>query len=210
MDVAVTTVVTDPAGKEKRRSQSTVHLVFHGSNQQAERFSFNSRSGWFNTGALRDSHTGTFAVFVAFSRLVPKKDSEDRLEIRQEPPGQGFLIRSPNRDCHDFEMSDRGLYPTRYCSSAEFHAGSDPSGALTLERFSLEIANLPAPAKIAYLGDVRVRRMHAEGDIQKAYLPKDPRPFFIPKRVATTIATDKGNIVLTNVYTLTADRARKK
>ncbi|HYM12281.1 MAG TPA: hypothetical protein VEU62_16215, partial [Bryobacterales bacterium] len=90
-----------------------------------------------------------------------------------------------------------------------FYAGGDPDGDLTLERFALEISNLPAAAKIAYLGDVQIRRIHAEGDIQKAYLPKDPKPFFIPKRVATSIETDKGSIVLTNVYTLTADRLRK-
>jgi len=200
MDVAVTTVITDPGGHEKRRSQSSVHFVFHGYNPQAEKYSFDSRSGWFNTGALRDSFTGDFAVSEAFSRLAPKKDSGSELEIRQDRPGQVVPIRASTRDCHEFEMSDRVLYPKRYCPSVEFNVGTDSTGDLTIERFTLEIGNLPAPAKIAYLGAVQIRRIRAEGDIQKAYMPNDRQPFFVPKRVVTSIGTDKGTIVLTNIY----------
>jgi uncharacterized protein len=38
MEVAVTTVITDPAGKEKRHSQSSIRFVLHGYSRQAERF----------------------------------------------------------------------------------------------------------------------------------------------------------------------------
>ena len=183
--------------------------MFHGYSHQAGKFSFNSHSGWFNTSALRDSLSGDYAVFEAFSLLAPKKD--DELEIRQGRPGQGFVIRtSARRDCHEFEMQERVLFPQKYCPSVEFDADMDSTGRLTLNRFTLEVGNLPAPAKIAYLGTVQIRSIRAEGDIQKAYLPNDPQPFFIPKRVVTSIGTDKGNIILTNVYTLTTSRVRKK
>ncbi len=210
MDVTVTTVITDRAGREKRRSQSSVHFLFHGYNQQAEKFSFDSHSGWFNTGALRDSFSGDLAVFAAFGELAPKKNGDADFEmIQQDLPGQGIFIKTSDPDCHDFEMSDRFLYPKKYCSSVEFHVGTDSAGQLSVERFTLQIGNLPAAGKIVYLGAVQIRSIRAEGDIQKAYLPNDPLPFLVPRQVVTSIETDKGKIVLTNLYTLPVDRARK-
>jgi hypothetical protein len=47
---------------------------------------------------------------------------------------------------------------------------------------------------------------YSEGDVQKGFLPGDPRPFLVPKRVVTMIETDKGKIVLTNEHTLAAKK----
>jgi hypothetical protein len=211
LDVAVTTVLTDPAGKEKRRSQSSAHLLFHGYNREADRFSFVANSGWFASGALRDSLSGDYAVFEAFSRFAPKMDGGTAFETRQQQrPGQALLVSAPGPDCHDFSMGEGVLYPHKHCSSVEFRVGSDSTGSPTVEGFSLEILNLPAPAKIPYLGAVQIRGIHAEGDIQKSHLPNDPQPFFIPRRVTTSIVTDKGTIALTNAYTLKASPVRKK
>lgn len=203
MEVAVTTVVTDAAGREKRHGQSSIRFVFHGYNQQAQRFTFDSRSGWFNTGALRDSQSGNFAVFEALSLLAPKNDSKEEFEIQWA--GRELTIRrAVSRDCHGFTMRDGVLYPQEYCPSVEVRASSEAAGVLTLERFALDVGNLPGAGKIGYLGAVEVRRFHAEGELQKAYLRGDPQPFYIPKRVVTTIGTDRGNVVLTNVYTVAA------
>ena len=65
MTVAVTTVVTDPAGKVKHRSHSQVHMFFRGCNAQAGKFSLRGDSGWFNPGALRDRVSGDMAAFFS-------------------------------------------------------------------------------------------------------------------------------------------------
>ena len=71
MDVAVTTTVTDKAGRPKQKAQGTVHMIFSGYNQQADRFTVHANSGIFSYGALRDSMTGNMAVFVAAIFLAP-------------------------------------------------------------------------------------------------------------------------------------------
>lgn len=210
MQVTVTTSVMDASGKEKRHQTSTVQFVFHGYNQQAQRFSFNTRSGWFNTGALRDSEPGDFAVFEAFSAMVPSKQNESRMKIAAEDGG-GFRIDMPAMtDCRDFEMNPGALYPHKFCPSVQLQVSVDAAGAPSLERFGMDVGNLPAVGRIAYLGAVEVRRIHAEGNTQQALLPGDPQPFFVPKAVVTTIETDKGRVVLSNLYKLSAVRLRKK
>ena len=55
---------------------------------------------------------------------------------------------------------------------------------------------------LPYLGEGNVRRFHANGELQQVTLPDDPRPFLIPKRVITTVESEKGTIVVTNDYKL--------
>jgi hypothetical protein len=204
MDVAVQTIVTDASGNPKRRAQSTVRFLFHGYNQQAGSFQFEARGSWFNGGPMHDSLAGDFAVLDALRRLAPnaKRSPGDEPVIHPDPSGKGFLVRAVQQDCDPFETNERFLYPTHYCTSVEVRITNGPDGALAIESFSLDMRNLPAPAKIPYLGAVQLKRFRAEGDIQKAWLPNDPSPFFVPKRVVTTIDTDKGRIVVTNAYTL--------
>jgi hypothetical protein len=73
----------------------------------------------------------------------------------------------------------------------------------------VDISELPAPGKMPYLGDVKILKIHSEGEVQEARMTDDPRPFLIPKRVVTTIETDKGTMTVTNAYTLRAEPARK-
>src|SRR5579872_2352079 len=191
MDVTVTTAVTNAAGKEKHRATSTVLFVFKGYNQEAGHFSFNGHSGWFNTWALRDSLTGHFAAYIAGTRLAPKKGEPQNIEIR-EPR----LVLSHDENCAPFELLPRFLYPKRTCASAEFRLGDDG----TFKHFTLNMTNLPAQAKVVYLGDVRITGFHVEEDFQQSFLPGDPKPFLLPKRVETTVTTDRGKIVISNVY----------
>ena len=199
MDVAVTTVVTDAKGKEKRRAQSTVHFLFHGYNLKTERFSFSARSGWFSTRALHDSMIGDWAVFQAIGMLAPARDHV-QLDVRTDPAGPGFAIHGANIGCHEFVMDEHWLIPRKSCPEVSLHSAVDEKGGATLDRFTMEVGPLPVPAKIGYLGDVQVNKLHIEGEIQKTYLPNDSSPFLIPRKVVTTFTTDTGSIVITNEY----------
>jgi hypothetical protein len=204
MDVAVTTVVTDAKGKQKRNLRSTVLLVFKGYNQETGRFSFQGRSGWFNTGALRDSLSGDFAAFIAATYLAPKKDEPPphHLEVRQPAnPGEPYVITGHEPECPKFELIERRLFPKHTCGSVEFRLIREGSDDLMFQHFSLDNGSLPAPAKTVYFGDAQVTSFRFEVDFQKTLLPGDPVPFLLPKQTVTTIATDKGKIVITNVYT---------
>src|SRR6266852_399313 len=72
MSVAVTTVVTDGAGKVKHRTQSTVNMVFNGYNKGSGKFSLHANSGILNSGALRDSVSGDLAAFFAGGLITNK------------------------------------------------------------------------------------------------------------------------------------------
>jgi hypothetical protein len=208
MNVDVTTVITDAKGKTKRRTHSTVLFVFKGYNQEAGKFTFYGRSGWFNTAALRDSLTGHFSAYLAATYLAPKKGEPHRLEIHQPShSGEPFLVTAHDSPCSDLVLHERFLFPKQACGSAEFRLRPDSTDFAVFQHFSLDLGHVPARSKVPYLGDVQITSFQAEEDFQKAFLPGDPQPFLLPEKVVTTIATDRGQIVITNLY---APKVQKK
>ncbi len=210
MDVAVSTVVKDSAGKQKRNANSTVRFLFRGYNGESQRWSFRSSSGMFSTRILHDSLGGNFALMDAFTALAPRGADTLPLIIDDRPAGTPFVVRSANKDCHDFTMTGQFTYPDKKCPEVAFYMGRDPAGELSIERFTVDVGALPALGKVPYLGDAQVLKIHADGEVQQARLPDDPKPFLIPKRVTTTIESDRGTVTVTNAYTLAAQTARKK
>jgi hypothetical protein len=201
MSVAVTTVVTDAAGKERHRGQSTVSMVFHGYNQQSGKFSLHANSGFFNTGALRDSLSGDLAAFFAGLYLVPKKDSTRSIEIRQPAEaGKPVLVVVKDGECPALELLARWLFPPHPCGTAQFSLTAEGNGDPMFQRFSFESSGRPAAAKIAYLGDVQLQSFHAAVDFQKGFLPGDPKPFLWPLQAVTAAITSKGTVTITNRY----------
>ena len=129
MSVVVTTVVTDAAGKEKHRGQSTVSMVFNGYSQESGKFSLRASSGILNTGALRDSMSGDLAAFYAGFFLVPKKESPRTIEVRQpDGPGKPVLVVVKDGECRAMELMARWMFPEHPCGTARFSltaAGND-------------------------------------------------------------------------------------
>src|SRR5579883_226840 len=199
MDVAVTTVVADARGREKRHTHSTVRLLFRGYNQQGERFSMRAQAGLFSYRLLHDSMAGDLAIFRAFSLLGVAREAQASWTLTEDRAG--LRVRSAPVHCSGFIM-DGELFPKHDCAAAEFQLGRDAAGELTVDGFSLDSTNLPAAGKVRYLGPVQVRRYHVEGNLQNGYLADDPRPFLVPKHVVATIETDKGTIVVTDDHTV--------
>jgi hypothetical protein len=203
MDVLVKAVVTDAKGKTKRNAKSNVQFVFSGYNAKAETYSFRSTAGFMSLRILHDSIAGNFAVINAFSRLTPHGSNPAEVTIEPGGSDDSFIIRSKAAaDCHGFSMSAKFLYGEHYCYAAVFHVARDAGGKLAVQDFAVDIEQLPARGKVRYLGEGQVRKIHSDGEVQEVRMSDDPRPFLIPKRVTTTIETDKGAVVVTNSYTL--------
>jgi len=203
MDVLVKTVVTDAKGKTKRDARSNVQFVFRGYSAGTEKYSFRSTAGFMSLRILHDSFAGNLAAINAFSRLTPHGSNPAEVTIDPGGPGGSFIIRSKAAaDCHGFSMSSEFLYGEHYCYSAVFRVTRDTAGKLAVQDFAVDIERLPAPGKVRYLGEAQVRKIHSDGEVQEARMGDDPRPFLIPKRVTTTIETDKGAVVVTNDYRL--------
>jgi hypothetical protein len=202
MSVVVTTVVTGPAGKVKHRGESSVSMVFHGYNQASGKFSLRGNSGWFNTGALRDSMSGDLAAFFCAFYLIPKKDARQHREIQQPAePGKPLLVVVKDAACPAMELMARWLFPKKPCGSAQFSLTAGANDDLMFQHFGFDSAGPPAAASIAYLGDVQLTAFHAGVDFQKGFLPGDPQPFLWPKETVTSATTDKGTVTITNRYT---------
>jgi hypothetical protein len=210
MDIAVTTVVKDASGKQKRNATSTVRLLFRGYNAQAGRWSFHANSGLMARRILYDSMGGSLAVFDAFTSIAPRPEGELRIVVEGGEAGAPFVVRVTDPKCTVFEMKGSYPYPNRSCNMSTFHVKRDAAGALAIDHFTLDILRLPASGKTPYLGYGTIRKVHVEGEVQEVRVAADTKPFLIPKRVITTVETDKGMLVVTNAYTLKAEPAKKK
>ncbi|SPE42032.1 exported hypothetical protein [Candidatus Sulfopaludibacter sp. SbA3] len=201
MSVVVTTVVTDGAGKVKHQGQSTVRMVFHGYNQASGKWSFRGNSGWFNTGALRDSISGEFAAFYAAGFLLPPKKPAQNIEIQQpSEPGKPVLVVMKDGACPELQLMPRWMFPKVFCGSGQFSLAVDAGDDLTFQHFNFDSAGRPSAAKVPYLGDVQLTGFHAAVDFQKEFLPGDKSPYLWTKETVSTIVTNKGKVTITNQY----------
>ena len=193
MDVAVTTTVRNAAGKTTKTSHSTVHVLFKGYSLRTHHFSFQGNSGWFSTGSLRDSFSGNFAAFMAAGMIA---DPPEGAEVRVEPG----LVSVRTMACKSTELMEQYPIPKHFCGTVSYRLGADTDGGPVFEHFTLDLAGLPARAKLAYLGEVEISGYRIDGDFQKALLPGDPKPFLLPGKIVTSITTNKGNLESTNDY----------
>jgi hypothetical protein len=200
MSVAVTTVVTDGAGKVKHQGQSTVGMVFNGYNQGSGKFSLRANSGMFNAGALRDSLSGDLAAFFA-GGLISKKNSTHTIAIQQpSEPGKPVLVVVKDGECPELQLMERWMFPRNPCGASQFSVHADSQGGLMFQHFSFESSGRPAPAKITGLGDVQLTAFHADVEFQAVQMPGDSKPFLWPLEAVTSVTTNKGKVTITNRY----------
>lgn len=200
MNVAVTTVVTDGAGKVKHQTQSTVGMVFNGYNQGSGKFSLRANSGMFNAGAMRDSLSGDLAAFFA-GGLIPKKTSTQTIAIQQAPePGKPVVVVVKDGACPQLALMPQWMFPQHPCGSAQFSVIAGSHGSLIFQHFSFDSSGSPAQAKIAGLGDVQLLAFHAEVEFQEVVLAGDSNPYLWPLEAVTSVTTNKGKVTITDRY----------
>jgi hypothetical protein len=199
MSVAVTTTVTDGAGKVKHQGQSTVTMIFNGYDQGAGRFSARAKSGMLNAGAMHDSLSGDLAAFFAGGMILKKDPS--LIEIRQAPePGKPVLVVVNDKECPALQLMQRWMFPQHPCGLAQFSVNAGSHGGLVFQHFSFDDSGSPAAAKMVYLGDVQVLAFHADVEFQEAMLPGASKPFLWPLEAVTSVTTNKGKVAITNRY----------
>src|SRR5207248_1959916 len=159
-----------------RDARSNVHFVFRGYNAATEKYSFRSSAGFMSLRILQDSIAGNLAAINAFSRLTPHRS--EPADVTIEPGGQGgsFIVRSKaDAACSGFHMTSRLPYGEHYCYSAVFRVTRDTAGKLAIQDFSVDIEQLPGPGMVRYLGEVQVRKIHSDGEVQEARMGDDAR-----------------------------------
>jgi hypothetical protein len=202
MSVDVVTTAQDPSGKVTKRRQSTIRTVFKGYNLQARRFSWQGHSGWFSTGSLSDSFSGDWGAFIAASIIG---NPEDPAEVQVESPTAASVHWNK---CHrQFLMHPKYLMPDAFCLTAEYILGEE-DGQPSFKSYTIHLRDLPAPARLPYLGEAKISSYTVDGDFQKQFLPGDPKPYLTPGKVTSVIATDKGKITVVNSYALQIPKSK--
>jgi hypothetical protein len=94
------------------------------------------------------------------------------------------------------KRADYYLPDGEFCMSTEIELDRD----LRFQKFSYELLGLPATVKIHPFGECTLTRYYAEVQFQVFTMPGEKEPFLLPKRVATTLETNKGRVVISSAY----------
>ena len=150
---------------------------------------------------VKASYNG--AGWIMVPGLVARSLSSVPLGITSTKDEDGsVLVRLGDKAaCQPFTMNDRWnaerYIPDGACGSdAEFRLDR----YLHFQNFAYEATGLPIPARIYPFGDCTLQRYHTEIEFQTTTIPGDTEPFLLPKRVTTTLETNKGNLVINSMY----------
>ncbi len=207
MTVTVSTSVVDLSGRTKKQTQNRAEVVFHGY-APSRGGKVSAKGGITARRQLYDSLSGDLAAIGLASKALGSRGA-----LRVVSNGDGFTAALDDQSCQPFRLVGADvLFPTRdtFCGSTTFHIAREQGAELVFRDAAFESANLPVHSKLPYLGEVEILAFHVDLEFQRAMLPDDAVPFLLPMRAVTKFRTNKGEIVLTNVYEPKAPRKVSK
>jgi len=203
MNVSFTKKITRPDGTLQRQRHANLTMLFHGYRQNGG-MTVSATGGIFQRGVTLDSMSADFAAFAA-GRILLKKDDTAYFDVRPRPQaGDSFLVTIEDTGHPPFKLiSDRVLFPPErsFCGTATFTLSGNPASGPHFTHFTWTASNLPANATIADLGSVQILTYKIDEDFQTRNLRGETTPFVLPKTVHIQVATDKGQIDITDEYT---------
>ena len=119
--------------------------------------------------------------------------------VISEDPAAGLLTaRIPEAPgCRLFQWSSDDSAPEQLCGSSALQVKKSD---LSLVHFSFQAAGLPVATVVKPFGKCQLLSYRVEAEYQQVFLPGDPKPFLVPKRVETKVETDKGRLVMTSQF----------
>ena len=224
MRMSVDFSATDLTGKLRKHRTGTYDYDFHGFNPRSSNSTMNLR------GSPRSGfkEAATAAVVATLAAVLVAPGAEHRLKMKViDSPQPGIFVaefvpaddspgavtvslstEKPVREeksgsqqkCQTSEWM-RNAYLLRNICPARLQVQMQKDD-LSIKAFAYDVAGLPLPAKIDYLGEANITSYHFDIDFQKATLPGDPKPFVVPSHVTVNIATDKGKLAMTATFAL--------
>ena len=203
----ITLTATDPGGRVRKKASVHLDTVFQGYNPHAERMDVaegtvtlgQALGVWIHHRWLLAMNGHFWITFPAAIVLVPERSAHyDFAAAPAADPGSLRVTMTQRRECAPVTMS----YPKYFlidhpCGASEFElTGPDHD----LRRFTFEAAGLPATVNIEPWKACTLQRYHVEAEFHTVMLPHSSDPFVVPKRVTTTLDTDKGRVEIVSVY----------
>jgi hypothetical protein len=202
LSTKVEVTFTDLTGHVRRHKAGTYKYDFHGYNVRSSTGKVDLEGSWrtvLSGSTLRKAAIATSIAPILLG-VVLFPDTEKNATILQGAfPDLVSVTIKPGGECDPFQWENERYASHSFCGSYELQLGKDD---LMLKHFAFDASRLPAPADMDVLGRATISRYRSEMEFQKVFLPGDPKPFLVPKRVIVTVETDKGKLVATSNYTL--------
>jgi hypothetical protein len=203
--------VFDPSGRLRKTQKLTREYLFEGYNPRREEATVRLHGGNVSFWSLlRGNKLGKASMNAAnwtmTAGVLARADlSSYSLQITPSLDGDGSIVAqlTHKEPCPAFTMNNRELMewylPDSVCAAATaFRLDRD----LRFQGFAYEGPGLPIKAKIDPLGECTLQGYHSEVEFQFVTIPGGKEPFLLPKRVTTTLKTDKGKVVISSAYEL--------
>jgi hypothetical protein len=202
----VTTLsITDASGRARKPQMQTMDYLFHGYSKKTETANLTTHGHESMWAALRGSKTIKASINSGFIAMLPgillysdtSKFSFESERSIEAAAGQTVRL-APKEPCPAFVMKQNKdeYLPDGLCGESRFLLHDD----LRFERFSFDVANLPAQIDIAPFGKCTLTRYQAEVEFQTVTLTGDKDPFLVPKLVTARLETSKGMVVISSRY----------
>jgi hypothetical protein len=197
--------VFDSSGRIRKTDKLTLEYLFQGYNPGSKTAHFNVRGHESFWSAMRGSKTFKASInsgmWTLWAGVVARDFSAYSFEAGAASAVDGPVLAKlvPKESCPAFTMTKNPEFYVadgRVCGQAEFQLDRN----LRFERFSYEAPGLPARAKVAPLGECMLQRYRTEIEFQTVTIPGDREPYLVPKRVTTTLETNKGRVVISSAY----------
>ncbi len=200
-----TFAVVDASGRARKIQNVSAEYVFRGYNRGTKTASgrvHGEVSMWAGmTGAktFKASMSSAVWTIVAGDELFADP-GELTFEAGETGTANGMLTArlKPATPCPALTMNDHAAWyvPDHKCGPSEFLLDND----LSFQKFTIDVAGLPASVTLDVFGPCTLQRYHAEVEFQSVAVQGQKEPFLVPKLVTATLETNKGNIVITSVY----------
>lgn len=194
MRISVELTATDLAGKVRKHKTGKFKYDFHGYNQRSGNSTITLHGP---RGMMKAALGGAASSMAPISFLSPDAETEYAFTVIDQASDVVSARLSRIPACEPSSWSEDIDALQTMCGSFEVQL---QKGDFALKRYVFDAANLPVSAAIDVLGPATVSGYHAEAEFQKVFLPDDPKPFLVPKRVTVTITTDKGKLVISSAY----------
>lgn len=187
-------VATDSSGQLRQRKKGSGNYDFHGYNPRSRHSGADYRVSSKSTMPVaRNAFVGGILPTFALDALSAGASAV----LSHDPAARLVTVKIDQPDCGDFKWSSEDSTPEQLCGPMEFQVKETE---LSLVRFTFQASKLPISTVVKPFGKCQLRSYRVEAEYQQVFLPGDPNPFLVPKRVETNIETDKGTLLMTSQF----------
>jgi hypothetical protein len=197
--------VLDASGHVRKTDKLSVDYLFQGYNPRSGTATAKVHGSISMWAALRGAKTfkaslnGSFLTLEAGS-VVGANLADYEFEADDPSPAQDTILAKlvKKETCPPLAMTKvpEAYVPDRMCGAKVYQLDRH----LRIQRFVYDASGLPAPVSIGPFGSCTLQRYHAEVEFQSVAMPGEGESFLVPKKVTTTLETNKGNILITSMY----------